>query len=402
MLVVLLGAALVLVAFVAIPVVKLRGWRKLVGGLGGLIAFIAVALVAVKLSYGGGDTLPDRSTPPVLPASALQPLVALDFPPGNVAIAGDGRTFFAYHPFAKAERFAPATMFELVDGVPRPYPDAKFQARYQGVFGMTVDHQQRLWLIEPASLDHARTRLLAFDLRSNTVALEHWFAEGEARFTQDLRVSPDGATIYLADTGLFRFTPASLLVFEIATRTYHTVLSTVPQAQAQDWEIHTQFGAHKLAWGLITFEVGLDGIELSPDGAWLYFGAMSHDQLYKVPTAALRDRGLADADLVRQIVALGPKPLSDGITLDRDGAVILTDIEHGGLARRGTDGALVTLVRSPDIVWADGVVAAPDGALVFTDSAIPAYIDPLGRPPALDRLVAGRPYRIYRVGAPRP
>ena len=401
MLVVLLGAALVLVAFVAIPVIKLRGWRKLAGGLAGLIAFIAVALAAIKLRYGGGDTLPDRSTPPVRPASALQPLVALDFPPGNVAIAGDGRTFFAYHPFAKAERFAPATMFELVDGVPRPYPDAAFQARYQGVFGMTVDRQQRLWLIEPASLDHARTRLLAFDLRSNTVALEHWFAEGEARFTQDLRVSPDGATIYLADTGLFRFTPASLLVFDVASKTHHTVMSTVAQAQAQDWVIHTQFGAHKLAWGLVTFEVGLDGIELSPDGAWLYFGAMSNDRLYKVPTAALRDRS-TDDEIARQIVGLGPKPLSDGITLDRDGGVILTDIEHGGLARRDAQGALVTLARSPAIVWADGVVAAPDGALVFTDSAIPAYIDPLGRPPTLDRLVAGRPYRIYRLSAPRP
>jgi hypothetical protein len=36
-------------------------------------------------------------------------------------------------------------------------------------------------------------------------------------------------------------------------------------------------------------------------------------------------------------------------------------------------------------------------AIVFTDSAIPAYIDQLARPPAEERLVAGRPYHIYRV-----
>jgi sugar lactone lactonase YvrE len=396
----LVVASVVLVVFIGLPVALLRGWRRVAGGLGGLVAFVAVALVAVKLRYGGGAQLADRSTAPVLPASALQPLVTLDFPPGNVAVDGDGRVFFAYHPFAKAERFAPATMFELVGGAPRPYPDAAFQARYQGVFGMTVDRQHRLWLIEPASLDHARTRLLMFDLRTNTVALEHWFPEGEARFAQDLRVSPDGATVYLADTGLFRFTSASLIVFDVATRTHRTVLATAAQAQAQDWVIHTRYGAHKLAWGLVTFEVGLDGIELSPDGAWLTFGAMSNDQLYKVPTAALRDRSTTDAELAHQIVALGPKPLSDGITLDRDGAVVLTDIEHGGLARLDARGALVTLVRSPDVVWADGVVMAPDGALLVTDSAIPAYIDPLGRPPSLERLAAGRPYRIYRVSAP--
>ena len=400
MLVAIAAASVVLIVFVGLPAFKLRGWRRVAGALGGLLAFVGVALVAVKLRYGGGERMPDRSTPPVLPASAVQPLVTLDFPPGNVAVASDGRTFFAYHPFAKAERFTQATVFELVNGAPTPYPDAQFQGRYQGVFGMTVDRQQRLWLIEPASLDHKRSRLLMFDLRSNTLALEHWFDEGEARFAQDLRVSPDGGTVYLADTGLFRFSPASLLVFDVASKTHRTMLSTTPQAQAQDWVIHTRFGAHKLAWGLVTFEVGLDGIELSPDGAWLYFGAMSNDQLYKVPTSALRDRSATDAEIARQIVALGAKPLSDGITLDAEGGVIITDIEHGGLARRDPTGTLVTLARSPEIIWADGVVVAPDGALLLTDSAIPAYIDPLGRPPSLDRLVAGRPYRLYRVSAP--
>lgn len=397
----LIVAAAVLIALVALPVYRLRGWRKLAGGLGGLVVFVVAALVAVKLRYGGGERLADRSTAPALPPSALRPLVTLDYPPGNVAVAPDGRVFFAYHPFAKAERFATATMFELVGGAPRPYPDPSFQARYQGVFGMTVDRQQRLWLVEPASLDHERTRLLAFDLRTNTLAFEHWFARGEGRFAQDLRVSPDGGTVYLADTGLFRFTGASLLVFDVASRTHRDVL-TLPEAQAQDWVIHTRYGAHKLAWGLVTFEVGLDGIELSEDGAWLYFGAMSNDHLYRVPTAALRDPAASAADLARHVVALGAKPLSDGITLDRAGNVVITDIEHGGLARLDAAGHLATLVRSPDVTWADGVVRAPDDTLLFTDSAIPAYIDPLGRPPSLERLAAGRPYRIYQVKPPTP
>jgi hypothetical protein len=194
---------------------------------------------------------------------------------------------------------------------------------------------------------------------------------------------------------MFRFTAASLIVFDVATRTHRTVLASAPEAQPQDWVITTPFGPHKLAYGLITFVVGLDGIELSPDGAWLYFGAMSHDHLYKVPTAALRD----GSDLRGAISAVGKKPLSDGITLDRDGAVVLTDIEHAGLARLDEHG-LQTLVRVPGVVWADGVVIAPDGAVVFTDSAIPAYIDQLARPPTQARLVAGRPYHIYRV-APR-
>ncbi len=315
-------------------------------------------------------------------------------------MAADGRIFFCYHPFAKAERFATPTVFELVDGAPRPYPDAAFQARYQGVFGMTVDHQQRLWFVEPASLDHDRTRLLAFDLRTNALVMEHWFPAGEARFAQDLRVSPDGQTIYLADTGLFQFTAASLIVFDVASKAHRIVLSSHSATQPQGWVIHTKLGAHKLAYGLITFAVGIDGIELSADGAWLYYGAMSHARLYKVPTAALRDPQLAPAALERQIVELGRKPLSDGITLDRAGNVLLTDIEHGGIARLDAAGRLTTLVTSLDVLWADGVVAAPNGDIVFTDSAIPAYIDQLGRPPTEASLVSARPYHIYKLHDP--
>ncbi|MCE9578861.1 MAG: hypothetical protein K8W52_37395 [Deltaproteobacteria bacterium] len=401
-----LGRALLLICvglpvFVAVPAIVLRRWWwRLLGGVGGAVGFVAALAVAVRLRYGGGDPYPDLRTPPLVPASALTPLVTLDYPPGNVAIASDGRTFFNYHPFARAERFGAPTVFELVAGVPRPYPDASFQARYQGVFGMTIDRQQRLWFVEPAGLDHEATRLMAFDLRTNAVAYEYAFPPGVAQFAQDLRVSPDGGTVYTADTGLFEFTDASLFVVDVASRSYRRVLIDAPSTRPQHWVIHTKFGAHKLGYGLVTFVVGIDGIELSPDGAWLYYGAMSHDHLYKVPTAALRDPAVDADELAQQIVEVGRKPLSDGITLDRDGSVLITDIEHGGLARLDPHGALTTVVTSPDVIWADGVVVAPDGDVVFTDSAIPAYIDQLARPPAEDDLVAGRPYHIYRVRLP--
>jgi sugar lactone lactonase YvrE len=361
-----------------------------------LVLLLLMTLSLVKLLYGGGKAYPDISTAALIPQAQVETLVSLEFPPGNVLVANDGRIFFAYHPFAQAQRFDVPTVFELMGGVPKPYPDADFQKRYQGVFGMTVDKQNRLWVIEPAGLDHERSRLSAFDLKTNTPVFEYWFPSKEAQFAQDLRVTADGQTVILADTGLFRFTDPALIVFDVGTKSYRKLLSQDPSTRAQDWVIKTINGPHKLGYGLVTFSVGIDGIELSRDGDWLYYGAMSHERMFKVPTAALLDTTLSAQSLSGQIVAVGRKPLSDGITVDAQGSILITDVEHGGIARLNAKGELTTLTKSPQVVWADGIVMAPDGKVLFTDSAIPAYIDQLARPPSRETLKAAAPYRIYR------
>lgn len=366
-----------------------------------LAALFAVAIAAslawLKWTHGGGRPYPGVATAPVLPASALDVMFEMDWPPGNVAIAPDGRLFVAVHPFAQAARFGVPTLYERVDGVLKPYPSADAQRTLQGVFGMTVDRAGRLWLVEPAGLDHPRTRLTAIDLRTGERAFEHVFPPGDARFAQDLRVSPDGRTVVLADTGLFRFTDPALWVLDVPSGRVLKRLSSHPSLRPQDWAMRALGAPYRLGYGLVTFAVGVDGLEIDADGRWLTYAAMTHDTLYRVPLAALADPALDDAALAARIEPLGPKPMSDGITVDAQGRTILTDVEHGGLMRREPDGRTVTLVRDARVIWADGVVAAPDGALVFTDSAIPAYIDPLARPPSAERLAAGRPYRVWRV-----
>jgi Major royal jelly protein len=364
-----------------------------------LVLLVVVALVGIKLKYGGGERYGDLSAAPTLPEAALS-AIELPFPPGNVTTSRGTQTrvFFNYHPFAKASRFVDATVFEWVDGRAVPFPDASFQKQYQGVFGLTCDRQDRLWMIEPSGLDFERTRLLAFDIVTQKQVFEYWFPPKTAQFAQDLRVSPDGNTVYLADTGLFRFTPASLIVFDVAKKTFHLALQGSASAQPQNWAIQTAFGtAHKLGFGLVNFNVGLDGIELSPDGETLFFGTMSHDTLFRVPTKMLNEANTSAQSLEASIAAVGKKPLSDGITLDTNGDLLLTDVEHGALLKMKTSGELSTWVKSAKIIWADGVSVTPSGTVWFTDSAIPAYIDQLARPPTEAVLKSHAPYHLYSV-----
>lgn len=360
-------------------------------------AVLALALLFVKLRYGGGEPYPDVGTPPLLAEADV--LVELDLPPGNVASAPDGRVFFNTHPFARSDRFADAFLFELVDGAPRPYPDAAAQPDLRFVFGMTVDAHDRLWLVSPATLDRERTRIQAYDLHSNRRVIDHELSPGVGRFAQDLRVSPDGETLFLADTGAFRFTHAALLAVDVRDWTVRELLAGDPSTQPQDWAMQTRQGPYRLGYGLLTFQVGVDGVALSEDGVWLYYATMSHDTLFRVRTADL----LADLppdELSRRVEKVGTKPLSDGIEVAADGSVLVTDVEHGGIARVDPSGRLQTLVRDPRVVWADGVTILANGDVLFTDSSIPSYIDQLLRPPALERLRAAAPYRIYRLRLP--
>ncbi len=364
------------------------------------VATLVLALVTLKVVYGRGAPYPDASSVPLVANKDVAAVGTLDFPPGNVAVSNDGRVFFNLHPIAHPDRFTDAFLFELVDGKPRPYPDAAAQPDLRFVFGMTVDRQHRLWLTAPAALERERTRLIAYDILTNTKVFDHELDPGVARFGQDLRISPDGKTVLLANASAFRFTAASLVVLDIATWKSRDILIGDPSTQAQDWLMTVGGSPYRVAYGLIDFQAGLDGLSISPNGQWLFLAPMSNDTLFRVPMADVLDPAVSPEALSAHVTRVGKKPLSDGIEAAPDGSVLVTDVEHGGIARVDADGGLQTLVKLGEVSWADGVAVSPDGTAYFTDSAIPRYIDTLMRPPTLDRLRSGRPYHLYRFTLP--
>jgi sugar lactone lactonase YvrE len=206
--------------------------------------------------------------------------------------------------------------------------------------------------------------------------------------------------VLLANSSAFRFTDATVVAVDVATWKVREVLGGDRSTEAQDWLIRVRGAPYRAVYGLLDFQAGLDGIALSPDGRWLFLAGMTNDSLYRVPLADVLDPSLSPSVLASHVESVGKKPLSDGIEAAPDGSVLVTDVEHGGIARVDTHGDVQTLARLPGVTWADGVFVAPSGDVYFTDSAIPLYLDPLVRPPALERLRAARPYHLYRFRLP--
>ena len=355
-------------------------------------------LALIKFEYGRGTPYPDVGSDNPDGLVKLEKLITLDYPPGNVAVASNGHVYFNYHPIARAGRFSPNTVFEWADDKITPFPSEEMQKEFQGSFGMTVDNQNRLWLIEPASFDFQHTRLWAFDLGTRRRVDYFEFPGKDAQFAQDLRVTADGKYILMADTGIMRFTAPKLIVYSVADHTFRTALGAHTCTSPEDWLMQTPFGAYRMGFGLVNVAVGLDGIEISPDQQWVYLAGMTNSHLCRVPLSAVLDPKIAPSDIASKVEDLGRKPLSDGITVDKSGDVILTDVEHGGLMAFDLNTRRTrTLVRSRAVIWADGVATGPDDSLYFTDSALSAYMRQLAGPPDEVRLAAQRPYFIYRL-----
>ena len=61
------------------------------------------------------------------------------------------------------------------------------------------------------------------------------------------------------------------------------------------------------------------------------------------------------------------KPPSDGISIDREGNVYVTDVGEGAVGVSTADGYRV-LARDPRMIWPDGLAFGPDGLLYVTIS----------------------------------
>lgn len=344
----------------------------------------------LRVTYGDGIDYVDLTTKPLLPVPALQSAVTFDEPVGNVAAAPDGRVFFTVHPESHptANRLMVATGKDA-----HPFPDAASQSMFETVLGLRIDGQGRLWTIDSGHHGFGHVRLMAFDIRTGAIVHDHIFDRATAPWgslLQDMAISADGKTVYIADASFWRRAPA-IVVYDVASKTARRVLENHPSLRAQNWLIRNPVRVMRFFGGLLELKTGLEGITLDPTGEWLVYGAMTHDTLYRIRTADLLNPALDSADLTARLQSMGPKPLSAGFSHDNAGNIYITDVEHSAILRKTLDGRLETVIRDSRIRWADSLSFGPNGYLYVSDSALP---DQLLQSEA--HIAGARPYHIFR------
>ncbi len=346
----------------------------------------------IWLRYGGGVHFPDRTGEPELPASVLEVVADLEFPPGNIAVSRTGRVFFTFHP----EASPPIQVAELVDGEPVAWPpDLPEEFAYQSVLSLRIDAHDRLWVLDNANHGFGTPRILAFELDTGEVVHRHDFPRGVAgrgSHLNDFQVAPNGRRVYIADASIFAKTPA-IVVYDVDEDLSWRLLEGHESVTPEHYVPVVQ-GRTMLIYGIFAIRPGVDSIALDRRGEWLYFAPVTNGHMYRVRRADLDDPVLPAKLLAARVERFAPKTMSDGITTDLAGNVYITDLEHDAIVALGPDRKLQTLVRDPRLRWPDGVGFGPGGDLYIACSALHHVI---GKSAATVRAEA--PYQIFRFRA---
>ena len=354
-----------------------------------VVILISALTIVVWMRHGGGDPYPDLTTSPELGEHLVEEVLTYPEPIGNVAVSSTGRVFFTVHPEARPQG---NKLLEYVDGASVPFPDGKSQKRlFDTVLGMAIDQHDRLWTIDHGNHGLRSARLLAFDLGTGELIHEQRFDETIAptgSFLQDLQVSRDGRTVVIADASFWRKSPA-IIVYDIETATARRILDGDPSVSAENYRIHHPDRPMSFMGGVVILRGGIDGIAL--DDRWLYFAAISGSTLFRVSLGDLRDPSIPNSQLAARVERYSEKPLSDGLSIDIEGNVYVTDVEHNSIFIVGSDRQPRTLIRTARIRWPDALSFGPEGWLYVADSALADVILQ-----TRDHIQASGPYRIYR------
>lgn len=363
-----------------------------------LLAVVAI-LIIIRSIYGGGESFPDRSGEPEFTGDVLEKVADLDMPPGNIAVSADGRIFFTQHPEARPS----LKVVELINGVPSPFPNMAFQtgqyedgksepAYFRNVLSVRIDRYNRLWTLDNGHHGFDAARLLAFDLDDGRIVHEYVFPPSLADLgshLNDFQVSPDGRTIYIADASFFALDPA-IIVYDVQHRAARRVIMDHPSVVAEKY-IPVVQGRKMQAFGLVAIRPGVDSIALDHEGEWLYFAPVTNNHMYRIATEHLRNHKLSYEMLLPKIEQFAEKTMSDGLTMDKQGNIYISDLEHSAVLTLGQDKQLTTLIKDERLRWPDGFSFGPDGWLYIACSSLQQVI---GRTPGQIRAAA--PYQIYR------
>lgn len=326
-------------------------------------------------------------------AQSLEVVAELATRPGNPAITPDGRIILSQQPLDKPQY----KVVEVAkDGSTKPFPNESWSRdRLTAVLGVRVTADGTVWMLDMGD-PRRPAKLVAWDTKSDRLAREIPIPVSARRpnsFLQDFAVDERRGVITIADMtagNLDGESHPALVIVDIASGSVRRVLEGHPSFRAEDLTITIDgrpVAKRRPDGAIENIRFGLNGIAIDPAGEWIYFGAVSGRNVWRIPAEAIADTSLTESMLAARIERYADKRPSDGLAVDAAGRVFVTDLENSSVGVATPEGYSI-LVRDPRLSWPDGFSFAADGSLYVLSTQLHRHPDinqgkSTGKPPFL-------------------
>ncbi len=299
-----------------------------------------------------------------------------DIRPCNIAMNTQKNVYVSINPLTPSN----TKVFKLnIDGANtgEPYPNDDLvtgkESQIKAIIGIKTDSKGNLWM-----LDMANKQFLVWNTGNN--ALEKTLkipadVTIETSFLQDFVIDEKHNRVIIADMTQGDLKSAPLPAF---------IVINIETGEAKRMAQGHQSMLPEIEGGF-----ALNPIAIDPSYNYIYFGALNGRTIYRVPAQSFE----SEEQLRQTIEKFGEKSFSDGIAVDANENVYVTNIEKNEIGIFNKENGFKTLAKLPENQsWPDGLHVANDGYLYGT-------VDQLNRTAALNngKDESTGPYLVVRT-----
>jgi sugar lactone lactonase YvrE len=304
-------------------------------------------------------------------ASNFDVIAQLDTGPGNVTVTGNGRIIMSMHQFYLPKY----TVVEYKNNALVPFPnkeladsDSISNLKLDSVLGIRSDANGIVWMLDNGMRDAVTPKLVGWDTKSNklhqVIYLPTPIAPKDA-FVNDFAVDILREHIFISDPASGK--NAGLIVVNLNTGTARRVLEGHRSVIPEDVDLiidNVPIQVKDKSGKSVRPHIGVNPITEDLNNEWVYFGPMHGLSLYRVKADDLVNERLDTKTLADRVQRYSDKPISDGITIDKDNNIYLGELAANAIGVISADKKYRRLAQCPRLSWVDSFSFGPAGQLV--------------------------------------